>query len=95
MNFADFEKVIIDLNDKESFESADKMMEEFIPVVVSLHDTDLNEQKKFLRFYSDVAGDAESFDRLTRLLNLLLEKGYISKTEADLIMNNTPANRWF
>jgi hypothetical protein len=50
--------------------------------------------RRVLDLFSALAGDAESFDALSHLLDGLVDEGVITPSEAADWVRTSPANRW-
>ncbi len=94
MNFMDLEKLIIDLCAAGNFDQAEVEKKNAIPFLKCCLQSGENDGEKTLELFAQLAGEAESFENFSNLLDELVAEGFISKSRAEDFLKLCPANRW-
>ena len=94
MDYDAYEKLIISLCENQEFEKAEEKKKEAIPEIKILLKSNYDLDLKFLDLFSQLAGEAESFENFCNLLDELTAENLISKNCAEDFIRNSPANRW-
>ena len=94
MNCQNFEKDIIDLCTADKFDEAERRKLAAIPWLKQAIKTDFSTAKKVLTLFSELVGEAESFENFCNLIDELKNEQLISDEFAEELIRNAPANRW-
>lgn len=94
MNYDDFEKRIIALLTAGKYDEAENEKITSIPWLKTALVDDPETAKKILVLFSQLAGEAESFNNFNNLLEDLQSNKLISLEQANELIEASPANRW-
>ena len=95
MNYADFERTIVDLCEAGEFERAESEKRLAVPTIKALLKSADEAAGDYLNLLASAAGEAESFQNFSSFLDDLVADGLIDSAKAQALRESTPANRWF
>ncbi len=94
MDYQRFEKEVLDLYAAERFDAAEERKMTAIPWLKQCLKTDFAAGNRILTLFSELAGEAESFNHLCNLLDDLKKERLVSEVFAEELIKSAPANRW-
>lgn len=94
MDYDAYENLIIGLCEKGNFEKAEKEKTRIIPLLKELLRNNDETGIKILHLFSEVAGEAESFENFSNLLEELKAEDLITENHAEQLLGDSPASRW-
>ena len=94
MNIDKFEKELVDLLTAGKFDQAEAVKIAATPWLKSALTADIDSAFLVLKLLSDLAGDADSFNNFSNLLEELRSDGLITEKQIDELIHASPANRW-
>jgi hypothetical protein len=94
MNFESIKNIILNLCENEDFDQAENEKNKAIPFIKKCLVTIDEDGNKLLEFFAQLAGDHDSYEKFSLIINSLISEKFIKQEYADKLHEICPVNRW-